>query len=48
MNKNYNFESVQTNNSVEEIELHQKHRSFHILAKLVCFLLAVLFWLIIK
>ena len=44
MNKKYNFESVQSNNSAEAVELHQKHRSFHILAKITCFLLAVVIW----
>ncbi|MBQ7319249.1 MAG: hypothetical protein IJW97_03610 [Clostridia bacterium] len=48
MNKKYNFESVQSNNSAEAVELHQKHRSFHILAKITCFLLAVVFWLLMS
>jgi hypothetical protein len=48
MNKNYTFESVQSNNSADEVELHQKHHSFHILAKIMCFLLAVLVWLLMN
>lgn len=44
--KNYTFERV--NGSTDHVELHRKGRHFHLLARLLCLLLAVLFWLLVS
>ncbi len=44
--KNYTFERV--NGSTEHVELHRKGHHFHLLARLLCLLLAVAFWLLVS
>lgn len=43
--KNYTFERV--NGSTDHVELHRKGHHFHLLARLLCLVLAVLFWLLV-
>ena len=44
--KNYTFERV--NGTTDHVELHRKGHHFHLLARLLCLLLAVVFWLLIS
>jgi hypothetical protein len=44
--KSYNFEH--TNGAADHVELHRKGHKFHILARLMCLILAVVFWLLVN
>lgn len=45
MSKKYSFENVHGTDSAS-VELHGRRRGWNILPKIACFLLAVLFWLL--
>lgn len=44
--KSYTFE--RSDNASDRIELHQKGHKLHIFARLVCLLLAIVFWLFVQ
>ena len=43
--KSYNFEH--SDGSAGHVELHRKGHKFHILARLMCLILAIIFWLFV-
>lgn len=45
--KNYSFERVHSPGNEEQVEIQRKKRSFRLGTKLLCLLLAFLFWLIV-
>ena len=45
--KNYSFERVYGNESGETVEIHRKSHGFRLGTKILCLLLAFLFWLVV-
>ena len=45
--KNYSFERVHGSENGEQVEIQRKKRSFRLGTKVLCLLLAFLFWLIV-
>lgn len=46
--KNYSFERVYGSENGETVEIHRKHHGFRLGTKILCLLLAFLFWLVVS